>query len=169
MDTAWYTVQSKPHNETRVVRHLAGRDVPTFLPFLEVVQRRTGTCRTSLEPLFPGYLFVRLGPVDHQPETWSTVRWSPGVRSILGAAGQPVPVPEDAIEAIRDRMGTLGFVRPGRRFEPGDRVRFRTGPMVGLEAILDRQASKAGRVHVLLSLLTGGVRIETDELDLESA
>ena len=41
--------------------------------------------------------------------------------------------------------------------------------MVGLEAILDREASKAGRVQVLLSLLTGAVRIETDELDLELA
>lgn len=169
MDTAWYTVQSKRHNETRVARHLAGRDVPTFLPFLEVVERRAGTYHASLEPLFPGYLFVRLGPFDRQPETWNAVRWSPGVRNILGIAGQPVPVPEEAIEAIRGRMGTSGFVRPGLRFEPGDRVRFRTGPMIGLEAILDRQASKTGRVQVLLSLLTGAVRIETDELDLELA
>jgi len=48
-------------------------------------------------------------------------------------------------------------------------VRFRSGPLDGLEAILDRPGSRAGRVHVLLGLLGNTLRVEADELDLELA
>ena len=91
------------------------------------------------------------------------------MHNILGIAGEPVPVPDAVIQTIRDRMWGLGFVRPGQRFSIGDRVRFRTGPMSGLEAILDHPSSRAGRVEVLLALLGNMVRVEADELDLESA
>jgi transcription antitermination factor NusG len=122
-----------------------------------------------LEPLFPGYLFVQLEAFDRSPRCWDAVRWSPGVHRILGTEGQPVPVPESAIQAIRDRTQQLGFVRPGQRFGTGDRVRFRSGPLDGLEAILDHPASRAGRVQVLLAMLGNTLRVETDELDLELA
>ena len=170
MSTAWYTVQAKRHNEERVVRHLTGKAISTFLPFVEVVRRRRrGTRHAGLEPLFPGYVFVQMEPLRHNPQDWDVVRWSPGVRRILGVAGEPAPVPEEAIHAIRNQLEDLGFVRPGHRFAVGDRVRFRSGPMEGLQAILDRPASRVGRVQVLLELLGGELRVETDELDLESA
>jgi len=169
MDTAWYTVQAKRHREDRVVHHLEKRAIPTFLPLVEVVRRRNGVRRTGVEPLFPGYVFVQLDPVDRSPQCWDAVRWSPGVHRILGTAEEPVPVPEGVIRTIRSRMQELGFVRPGQRFETGDRLRFRAGPLSGLEAILERPSSRAGRVHVLLGLLTSPLRVEADELDLESA
>lgn len=169
MGTRWYTVQAKRHCERRVVRHLANREIPTFLPLVEVVRRRNGTRHTGLEPLFPGYLFVQMEPVDRSPHCWSAVRWTPGVHRILGVADEPVPVPDEAIAAIQDRMRQLGFVRPGHRFAAGDRVMFRSGPLGGLEAILDRPSSRAGRVRVLLALLGSELRVEVDELDLELA
>lgn len=169
MDMAWYAVQSKRFNEARVVRHLATKAVPAFLPFIEVVHRRRGMRCRGLEPLFPGYLFVRLARFSGSPHEWDVVRWSPGVRRILGVQGEPVSVPDDAIQAIQERMQGLGFLRPGRRFADGARVRFRSGPMGGLEAVLDGGMSRAGRVHVLLELLGNVRRIETDELELELA
>jgi transcriptional antiterminator RfaH len=169
MDTAWYTVQAKRHKEGRVVHHLAKRAIPTFLPLVEVERRRNSVRRTGLEPLFPGYVFVQLDPVDRSPQCWDTVRWSPGVHRILGNGGEPVPVPEWVIRTIQDRMQGLGFVRPAQRFGAGDRLRFRAGPLYGLEGILDRPSSRTGRVQVLLALLSGTVRVEADELDLELA
>ena len=169
MDSAWYTVQAKRSNESRVVRHLAKRAISTFLPFVEVVRRHGGTRRTGLEPLFPGYLFVQLESFNRSPRSWDAVRWSPGVRRILGISENAVPVPDEAILAIRNRVQELGFVRPEHRFDAGDRVRFRAGPMDGLEAILDRPTSRTGRVQVLLALLGNVLRVEADELDLESA
>jgi transcriptional antiterminator RfaH len=169
MDRAWYTVQAKRHNEDRVVHHLANREIPSFLPLLEVVRRRNGSPRIGLEPLFPGYVFIHMAPFECNIQAWNTVRWSPGVHRILGSAEEPIPVPDEAIDTIRDRMSDSGFVRPAHRFGAGDTVRFRSGPMQGLEAILDRPSSRVGRVQVLMTLLDNAVRVEADELDLELA
>lgn len=165
---AWYVVQVKRCCETRVVRHLALKAVPTFLPFIEVNGRR-GPHRAHLEPLFPGYLFVQMARWNLDPAGWQTVRWSPGVRAILGCGEVPVAVPDEVMAELQSRVAELGFVRPGPRFSGGTRVRIRNGPLAGLEAVFDRPMSRAGRVRVLLELLGQQRAVEVDEVDLESA
>ncbi|MDR7470924.1 MAG: transcription termination/antitermination NusG family protein [Armatimonadota bacterium] len=166
---AWYAVEVKRYCESRVVRHLALRAVPSFLPFIEVTRRNGGRRLSRLEPLFPGYLFVHVPPLRSDPRVWHIVRWSPGVRSILGSGGIPVPVPEEVIGAIQERVGELGYIKPGLRFSPGARVRILNGPLQGLEAIFDRPMSRAGRVRILLELLGQQRAVEVDALDLELA
>jgi transcriptional antiterminator RfaH len=166
----WYAVQVKRYKEHRVIRHLVEKPIPTFLPLIESVRRRNGARAGSrLEPLFPGYLFVQMQALDVNPAHWDIVRWTPGVRRILGIGETPVPMPDEAIEVIQARVSALGFVRPGVQFTSGARVRIRSGPLAGLEAVFDRSMSKDGRVQVLLELLGQVGRAEIDELDLESA
>ncbi len=169
-DAAWYAVHVKRYEEHRVVRRLASKPVLTFLPLIEAVRRRHGAHdSTRLEPLFPGYLFVQMQAIEVDPKHWHVVRWTPGVRRILGTEDAPVQMPIEAIEAIRARVSELGFVRPGPRFTPGARVRLRSGPLEGLEAIFDRPAAKDGRVRVLLELLGQVGRAEVDESSLDAA
>jgi transcriptional antiterminator RfaH len=164
----WYAVQVKRHEEQRVVRHLALRAIPTFLPLIESFRRR-GRCATRLEPLFPGYLFVELPALERHPGPWHTARWTPGVRRILGTDLTPVPMPAEAMDAIRARVQALGFVRPGARFTTGTKVRIQSGPLSGLEAIFDRPIPREGRVLVLLELLGQVGRAELDEASLDAA
>lgn len=166
-DRGWYAVHVKRHEEHRVVRHLAMKSIPTFLPLMESFRLRQGG--TRLEPLFAGYLFVQLSMPDRKPGDWHIARWTPGVRRILGTEHTPVPMPAAAIEAIRARVRELGFVRPGARFTRGTRVRICSGPLAGLEAIFDRPISRAGRVLVLLELLGQIGRAEVDEAGLDAA
>jgi transcriptional antiterminator RfaH len=165
----WYVVQSKRADERRVVEHLTRKHVQTFLPLLEVVQRRRTKCVRSLEPLFPGYLFVHMPALQACPGLWYAVRWTPGVRRILGTDNTPVAMPPEAVRAIQTRTADLGFVRPRPRFQSGDAVRIRLGPLAGLEAVFDCPMPRSGRVRVLLQLLGQVGRVEVDELDLESA
>ncbi len=163
----WYAVQAKSHNEARVLCHLTRKTIPTFLPLMEVIRRYRYRRVVRLEPLFPGYLFVRLERMDHNPGRWDAVRWAPGVKSILGLEGEPLPVPDPVVDAIRTRMGELGFVRPGLRFGPNARVFVRHGPLAGLEAIFERPLSGSGRVLVLMHLLGQQRRVQVDAADLE--
>ena len=167
---AWYVVQVKRYEEQRVVRYLTMKSIPTFLPLIESVRRRAGIHGLDrLEPLFSGYLFVRMQAIDVNSSLWNLLRWTPGVQRILGTEGMPVPMPTDVIEAIQARIRELGFVRPGIRYTMGARVRIRSGPLAGLAGIFDRPMSRRGRVRVLLELLGQLRRAEVDELDLESA
>jgi transcriptional antiterminator RfaH len=165
----WYAVQAKQHNEARVNHHLMQRVVPTFLPLIETIRRWRSRRIARLEPLFPGYLFVQLEHVDVNPSQWDLVRWTPGVKSILGSDGTPMPVPDDVVDAIKARVERFGFVRPGLGFGPSARVFIRRGPMAGLEAVFERQVSRSGRVQVLMQLLGQQRRVQVNAVDLELA
>jgi|GEM_PF-168232 transcriptional antiterminator RfaH len=164
----WYVVQTKPHNESRFIAHLRlrTREVDVFLPKIEVVRKRRGRRITTLEPLFPSYLFLHMH-ID--PITWEAVRWAPGVRRILGDGERPLEVPEDLIQTIWERVSPLGFVRVGLNFTRGMRVRVKNGPFAGLEGIFERPTSRKERVRVLLEILGTLAPVEIDPLDLERA
>jgi len=169
LDSGWYVVQVKPRQEGRVLRRLALEAVSTFLPFIEVSRRRGPEKVRALEPLFPGYLFVRLPPIHEEPASWNKVRWTPGTVRVLSVGDTPVSVPADLIRAIEERTSELGFVRRPSSLANGMRVRLRSGPFEDLEAVFDRPLSRAGRVRVLLQLLGQPRPVEVDEDCLELA
>ena len=168
-DSDWYVIQAKPRQEGRVVRHLALSALPTFLPFIEVTRRRRSVRTPCLEPMFPGYLFIRLAPLHREPRAWHTVRWTPGVSRILTAGETPVPVPADFVGEIEKRISEHGFVRRPSPFVNGARVRVRSGPFEDLEVVFDRPLSRSGRVRVLLQLMGQPTSVEIDEDYLEPA
>lgn len=86
---------------------------------------------------------------------------------MLGDEQAPIPVPEEVVTFLRDREGARGFIQPGPRFSPGTRVRFTGGPLGHLEGIIERAASRAARVRVLLELLDRQVSVEVDAAALE--
>ncbi len=143
----WYVVQTKVRAEGRVGTRLTSRNIETFLPQIENLRRRR---HPRIEPLFPGYLFVRL---ILSPATLDAVRWTPGVRRLLGVGDSPVPVDEQVIGTIRSGINSEGYIRPAVPFAPGDRVRIAEGPMAGLYGILERPASRAYRVRILLEVM----------------
>jgi len=163
---AWYAVQTKPRCEDQVVFWLAHRSpVPVFLPKLELVRRHhRGRKVHYLEPLFPSYLFVQMAL---EPEQWNAVKWTPGVKRILGAEEVSVPVPDEVIALLKARCQDTGFIPWQPHIRPGAQVRITGGPFAGLVGVLDRPATRVERVRVLLNLLRTVATIEVDIVDLE--
>ncbi|HEV8339796.1 MAG TPA: transcription termination/antitermination NusG family protein [bacterium] len=161
----WYAVQTKPRCEDEVVHRLAQRGaVPVFLPKLEAMRRWRGRKVRTVEPLFPSYLFVRM---TLEPQQWHAVKWTPGVKRIVGTDEVPVPVPDEAIEVLRARCREGDVVPWAPLLRLGAHVRITDGPFVGFEGILERAATRAERVRVLLMLLRTPASIEVDVVDLE--
>lgn len=163
-EARWLVVQTKPRVEDKVVACLGYRGVSAFLPRL-LVRHRHGSRRWEvLEPLFPGYLFTRFCP---EPALIDCVRWTPGVRRILGDGEQPVLRPTRLWLISRRGQGTGGYIVPGPPLAPGARVRFRTGPFAHLEGIVQRPPSQAERARVLLEMLNRNAAVEVDLAELE--
>jgi transcriptional antiterminator RfaH len=161
---SWFVVQTKPRAEEHAEGMLAQRAIPTFLPRL-LVRKRHGSRRwEALDPLFPGYLFCRFVPT---PESIARVRWAPGVKRLLGDDDGPIPVDDDVVGYLQERSAGRGYIVAGRPLAPGDRVRFRGGPFALLEGVIDRPASRAERVRVLLVLMHVPVTVEVDVAELE--
>lgn len=162
----WYVAHTKPRAEERVADWLHQKHIDTFLPRLLVGHRHGSRRWSALEPLFPGYLFIRC---RRRPEEIRGASWTPGVRRLLGAdqEGFPTAVPDEVVGMLQQRVGERGFILPEMRLTPGQRVCFKRGPLALIEGIIDRPASRTHRVRVLLQLLHGAVTVEAEIDDID--
>jgi transcriptional antiterminator RfaH len=161
----WYAVQTKPRHEERVIYRLRDRgNLSVFLPKIEMLRKRRSQRVTVVEPLFPSYVFVRM---SLEPGPWRAVKWTPGVRRIVGTGETPTPVPPDAMRLLMERCGADAIIQWRLDMRQGDMVRVVRGPLAGLEGILDRPAGRGERVRVLLQLLGSTTSVEMDATDIE--
>src|SRR2546422_6413846 len=102
----WYVVSTKPRKEELVKMLLDQGGLPVFLPrVLEWSRSRRATVE-KVNLLFPGYLFVRMSLA----RDYTRIRWTPGVKRIVGPEEQPTPVEDALVEEITDRMGRKGYI-----------------------------------------------------------
>ncbi len=147
----WYLIRTKQHRERMVKDQLSGCVLDTFLPFLRTTRRNWGRRASSIEPLFPTYLF---GLFDLD-SAYPTIMRTPGVVSLVRLGGEPAEVSHSVVEEIR-RRAVNDIVEPvPRRFRAGELVQIENALFGGLNAVFERYLSAADRVAVLLSSVAG--------------
>lgn len=155
----WYAVQTKPKREKDVQVQLERASFETFLPKMKGL--------VSTKPLFPSYLFIQ-ADFDHA-ETHRLVRFTRGVRQILGERKAPHPVPSFVLETLREitRDGSLNEQELLCRV--GHEVTVKRGILKDLQGIIEKNIPETGRVKVLFKWLHMNVRAEIKYTDLEIA
>ena len=151
----WYVLHAKPHKERQVCKYLESEGFEAYLPLLPA-GRRT---RRKAVPFFSCYLFARLDGGGH----FSSVQWTPGLRTVVSFGGKHSVVPDDVVSAIKKR---LDWMHQSRQtvypFKQGDRVVVRTGPLADLEAIFEERLSSRDRARILVDCLGRWTRCEVD-------
>lgn len=157
----WYAAYTSANHEKRVAGQLDARSVEHFLPLYASVRRWKDRRITLKQPLFPGYVFVRIPLRDRL-----RVQQIPGVAYLVGFNGAPAPLRDDEIELLRLTMNGPTRIQPHPYLIRGCRVRIRYGPMRGLEGVLLRR-SKPIRVVLSVNLIASSVAVEVDASDVE--
>lgn len=157
----WFALYTCANHEKRVAAQLEVRGVEHFLPLYRS-RRNWKDRRVFLDlPLFPGYVFARFEWLERV-----RVLQARGVVRLVGSNGQPCPLPESDIDALR--AGITGALR----FEPhpyltaGKRVRILYGPLAGMTGILVRRKNSC-RVVLSVDLIARSVAVEVEAEDIE--
>jgi transcription elongation factor/antiterminator RfaH len=151
---AWYVAKTKPARERSVEACLSKKwGIEVFSPLI----RRPSSRQLSFEPLFPSYLFCR---VDIRSEAWPSIRWVSGLCYFLGAGEQLVPVSDELIAHIKQRVSSWNVDGYIPHFTPGERVVVIGGPFSGVEGIFHRYLSARKRCQVLLQVLGQQNKVE---------
>jgi transcription antitermination factor NusG len=157
----WYAVFTVHQNEKSAARHLSLREVEAFLPTYQAVRVWKNRQRVQLTlPLFPSYLFVRIGRRER-----SKVLASPGVLRIVGNDREPLPVPEATIAFLRSDL-CASSMEPYRDLVVGRKVRIRGGAMHGLQGVLVRKNNNL-RFVLTIDLINQHAAVEIDAESLE--
>ncbi|MDY0920097.1 transcription/translation regulatory transformer protein RfaH [Pseudomonas viridiflava] len=141
----WYLIQTKPRQEARAEEHLQRQHFECYRPLKSGERKRSN--RTSVEEeLFPGYLFIRM---DQVHDNWYPIRSTRGVARIVTFGGHPVPVRDELIEQIRQRLSAPA---PRMVFTQGEPVLIKTGGFCDVEAIF-LATDGTERAVILLNML----------------
>jgi len=157
----WFAIFTVPQNERAVVRQFDLRQIESFLPTCETTRVWKNRQRVKIaSPLFPTYVFARIGPAERV-----SILRSPGVLRIIGNSQGPVPIPESEIDFLRSDF-CKNRIEPYQELIVGERVRIKRGPMQGLEGTLVRKKSSL-RFVLTLELINQHAAIEVAGNELE--
>ena len=160
---AWYCARTKPKNEHIAAANVRKRlNLEVFHPRLRIERAtRRGVVRV-IEPLFPGYIFVRCVIEDRLSE----IQYTDGISSLV-RFGQRIPtVPDAIIEELRECFEAEEPMLVEDRLSPGDEVVVGDGAFAGMRAFVLCVMPARRRVQVLLDILGGPTPVEVDRSSL---
>jgi transcription antitermination factor NusG len=144
---AWFAIRTNSRHERKVAVSLEEKGVEIFLPMYTVVRQWSDRQVRMAAPMFPGYVFVRLGSGGSEDRV--SVLRTFGVIGFVGLRGMGAPIPEDEIGAIKTvlREKIPFTVHPA--LIPGQKVRIRGGSLDGVQGVL---TSFAGDESLIISV-----------------
>jgi len=157
----WWAVYTRSRMEKSLARQLLAMEVPFYLPLIPKTSRIAGRAVKSLIPLFGGYLFM-YGNDEERIRALETNRVAH-----LWQAPQ-------VDEMTRDLQSVQALIESGvpltteGRLQPGDRVRVKSGLLMGLEGVI---VSRRGedRLLIAVNFLQQGVSVQISDFQVEPA
>lgn len=159
---AWYAIRTKSRHEVVASNYLKINGFEEFLPTYSSRRQWSDRVKVIQRPLFTGYLFCRFRAACARE-----VLSAPGVVDIVGFGGEPHPVPESEIEAVRRLLESGLPASPCPYLREGDRVRLRCGPLKNIEGRLVKIKNRFQFV-LSLHLLQRSVSVEVDAEAVEA-
>jgi transcriptional antiterminator RfaH len=166
-DFNWFAIHAKPRREGFASSNVGALDVEVLLPQVKVERLVRGTAQQGTKPLFPGYFFARFCPEN----VFESVKAARGVLQVVSSGRLPIPVHEEVVREIQDRVQEDGLIRIRPQvLAPGTRVKIQSGPFEGMMGRVERELDDRKRVAIFLeALFHARVLIERRWIDAQAA
>jgi transcription antitermination factor NusG len=158
----WFAIWTKSRHEQVVRTQLEQKDIEAFLPTVARWSRWKDRKKKIDWPLFPGYCFARFDPRQRL-----NVLKCGGVVNIVSIEGEPAPIPEFEIQAIRQLVESDLAFDPCPLIREGMMVEVTHGPLKGVVGRLSRKNEKA-RLVLSVDLIGQAVSVEVDAADVKA-
>jgi transcription antitermination factor NusG len=152
----WFVINTRPKKEFQVAKIFSEAGFEYYSPVYKYENR--------VKPFFPGYGFL----LFEFPQHYQLVKFTRGVKRVVGNQDGPIPIPEETIQAIKAREvgGLVEFEKHGQEPAVGDEIEVVEGPLRGLKGVFKREIGDKERVLILLSYVSyqGQLIIEKNKL-----
>ena len=158
-DRRWHVFYTKARQEKAFARQLVGYQVPFYLPLTPKVSLIRGRKVKAMIPIFGGYVFLFVNDAE-RVKALSTNR----VSSTL-----PVDDQDQLTVDLRNVQQLILADAPltvESRISAGQAVRIKSGPMAGLEGVVEKRRGQSV-LYVAVTMLQQSATIELDDYLLE--
>lgn len=159
-DLLWFVAHTKPRREKKLVDYCERQNFAVTLPCYRSAHKYRGKSVVFQKPLFPGYVFLQI-----QAHESSAVRQNDHVANLLDVHDQATFTRQ--LGEILAALDSDLEVRLAPNIATGTRVRIRSGPLQGIEGLVE---SRQGQATVILRLdfinQAAAVKLDADLLEL---
>ena len=167
----WYTLQTYSGYEDAVARNLRQRidsmnmqnlifDV--VVPTEKKIVVKGGKRTEVREKIYPGYVLVDMIVTD---ESWYIARNTPRVTGFVGSGTQPVPLSEQEVKELFDRMNA-DTAKHAIDLAVGDAVVITDGAFKDLEGKVGEIDDERGKVKVMVPMFGRDTPVELDYVQI---
>jgi transcription antitermination factor NusG len=140
----WYAIYTRPRWEKKVNSLLLKKGIESYCPLNKIRRKWSDRVKTIEEPLFKSYVFVK---IDEEGRTG--VRMTDGVVNFVYWNGKPAIIKEKEIQTIKRFLDEYENVEAVRMdFEPEERVKIISGPMMDQEGKILEIKNKTAKVCI---------------------
>jgi len=141
---SWYVLNTKPKKEMHVEKIFFEAGFEIYNPKYRQDDR--------IKPFFSGYEFIRF---EH-PGQYRLVRYTRGVKKVVGNRKGPIPIPDEIVDQIKSREenGLIELLKYGEEPSVGDEIQVVEGPLKGLRGVFKRELTERERVLILLNYVS---------------
>lgn len=155
-ESSWYALRVRTKCEKVVIGGLIQREIVNFLPLYQTRSQWSDRVKTISAPLFPGYVFAKLGQ-----QQLHRVFAIPGFMHLVGRGNVPEPIEQSDIDSVK-RLVTAGTgIGPWPFCTAGQLVDVIRGPLAGLQGVFMR-AKGQDRLIISLPILQRSVATEIE-------
>ena len=160
-DMKWYALFVETGQEERLKQLIntvyPDEDIKILIPKRKLKERRQGKTHEVVKKLFPGYVLIKTVMAINMYYRLSKL---PMVYSILKDECEPVPIRDEEmaeILALTSEGDTIGF---SEVYREGDRITVVSGPLKGLEGIIEKFDARKKRIKVRIQFMGKERRID---------
>jgi len=128
----WYAVYTRPRWEKKVASLLEERGIENYCPINKVTRQWSDRRKVVLEPVFKGYVFVRL----EDDKKWQ-VKEVNGILNFVYFLGKPAKIRDEEIDTIRKFLNEFENVQvESKGLVVNSEVRIRQGVMMNYHGVV---------------------------------
>lgn len=154
LQAEWFVLHTRSRQEKVVAEHLERMAIRHFLPMVKVERRYAHRRRIVLKPIFPSYVFMR-GTWDDRARALSTNR----IARVIETPDQTRLIHE--LRQIHAALAAGVTLDPYPYLRVGHRVRVRSGPLMGVEGLVEERR-KPHRLVLQVQTLGQAMSLELD-------
>ncbi len=170
----WYVIHTYSGYERKVkqsleerVRTLGLEDevAELLIPTEDVVEMKSGRKVVTAKKFFPGYLLIRMAMNE---DLWHVVKNTPRVTGFVGAGRKPIPLPQDEVDKIVNRMEeSVEAPKPKFQFSKNETVRIIDGPFTNFTGKVEEVDARRSTLKVMVSIFGRNTPVELDFFQVE--
>ena len=167
----WYAIQTYSGYEKTAVQNLKNvveslglqdKIFEILVPLEKIVRIKAGKRIEKMEYIYPGYLLINMIVDD---ESWYAVRNTERVSGVVGSGTDPVPLSENEIKIIFDRMENDKTIKE-TDLVVGETVKIVEGPFATLDGKVVAVDINKGKVNLLISMFGQDTPVELDFMQI---